>query len=66
MVWVGRLPAGFLIVIWKSKRKWIGVRWGGDIRRVYEIMLRRGVPRSEIASALLKAAPDQARVHNLD
>lgn len=66
MVWVGRTPVGFLIVIWKSKRKSIGFRWGGDIRRVYELMLRRGVARSEIAAALLRAAPEQARAHNLD
>jgi hypothetical protein len=66
MTWVGRTPAGFLIVLWKSKRKFIGFRWGGDIRRVYELMLRRGVPRSEIAAALTRAAPEQARAHKLD
>jgi hypothetical protein len=57
---------GFLILIWKSNRRWIGFRWGGDIRRVYELMLRRGVPRNEIAAALVRAAPVEARAHNLD
>lgn len=66
MVWVGRAPVGFLILIWTAKRRWIGFRPGGDIRRVYEVMLRRGVARSEIAAALVRAAPTDARAHNLD
>lgn len=66
MIWVGRTPVGFLIVVWKSNRRWIGFRWGGDVRRVYEMMLRRGVSRNEIAAALLKAAPAETRAHNLD
>jgi hypothetical protein len=44
----------------------MGFRWGGDIRRVYEVMLRRGVPRNEIAAALVRAAPAEARAHKLD
>ncbi|HYD27844.1 hypothetical protein [Brevundimonas sp.] len=63
---MGRTPVGFVILIWKARRRWIGFRWGGDIRRVYEVMLRRGVPRSEISAALVRAAPAQARAHNLD
>ena len=39
---------------------------GGDIRRVYEVMLRRGVPRNDIAAALVRAAPVEARAHKLD
>ena len=65
MAWVGRTPVGFVILIWKS-RPWMGFQWGGDIRRVYEVMLRRGVPRSQIAAALVRAAPAEARAHNLD
>ena len=66
MIWVGRTPVGFLIVVWKSNRRWIGFRRGGDVRRVYEMMLRRGVSRNEIAAALLRAAPVETRAHNLD
>ncbi|HYC96614.1 hypothetical protein [Brevundimonas sp.] len=66
MTWVGRTPVGFVILIWKSGRRWVGFRWGGDIRRVYEAMLRRGAPRNEIAAALVRAAPAEARAHNLD
>ncbi len=66
MAWVGRTPVGFVILIWKTKRRWIGFRWGRDIRRVYEFMLRRGVPRNVIAAALVRAAPDDARAHKLD
>ena len=66
MAWVGRTPVGFLIVIWTSRRRWIGFRRGGDIRRVYEVMLRRGVPRNDISAALVRAAPAEARAHNLD
>ncbi|HYC73299.1 hypothetical protein [Brevundimonas sp.] len=43
---------------------WISM--GGDIRRVYELMLRRGVPRNEIAAAFVRAAPVEARAHKLD
>lgn len=66
MVWAGRLLVGFLIVIWKPGRRWVGFKWGGDVRRVYETMLRRGVPRNEIAAALVRAAPAEARAHGLD
>lgn len=66
MAWVGRTPVGFVILTWKSKRRWIGFRWGGDIRRVYEVMLRRGIPRNDIAAALVRAAPAEARAHKLD
>ena len=66
MAWVGRTPVGFVILTWKSKRRWIGFRWGGDIRRVYEVMMRRGVPRNEIAAALVRVAPAEARAHKLD
>ncbi|MDI6623643.1 MAG: hypothetical protein QME55_02845 [Brevundimonas sp.] len=66
MAWVGRTPVGFVILIWKSKRRWVGFQWGGDIRRVYEVMLRRGVPRNTIAAALVRAAPAEARAHKLD
>ncbi|WP_300289718.1 hypothetical protein [Brevundimonas sp.] len=55
-----------MILIWKSKRRWVGFQWGGDIRRVYEVMLRRGVPRNTIAAALVRAAPAEARAHKLD
>jgi len=65
MTWVGRTPVGFIMVSLRSKKNWIGFRWGGDVRRVYEVMLRRGVSRTEIVKALKRAAPRQAEKHGL-
>jgi len=65
MTWVGRTPVGFIMVSLRSKKNWIGFRRGGDVRRVYEVMLRRGVSRAEIVKALKRAAPRQAEKHGL-
>ena len=65
MLHIWRTPLGFLVLLWRPGRRWIGMR-GGDIRRVYELLLRRGVARNEIAAALVRAAPAEARAHGLD
>ena len=65
MTWVGRTPVGFVMVSLRSKKNWIGFRWGGDVRRVYEVMLRRGVSRAEIVKALKRAAPRQVEKRGL-
>ncbi|MGZ9099450.1 MAG: hypothetical protein ACXW3O_07080 [Brevundimonas sp.] len=66
MVWVGRTPLGFVMVDGRAGRRWLGFRRGGDLRRVYETLLRRGVPRNHISAALVRAAPAEARAHLLD
>ena len=66
MVRVWRMPFGFLILIWRDRQRWITYRAGGDLRRVYEILARRGVPKNVLRAALVRADPAGARAHSLD
>lgn len=66
MVRVWRVPFGYLIVVWRSKQRWIAFRAVRDLRRVYEILARRGVPKNLVRAALVRANPAEARAHNLD
>lgn len=66
MVKVWRAPFGYVVLIWRKKDKWLGFRRTSDLRRVYELLARRGVPRALSAAALAKANPKQARLHKFD
>lgn len=66
MVKVWRAPFGYVVLIWRTKDKYLGFRFADDIRRIYEFLARRGVPRSLSASALTRADPKQAKLHKFD
>ena len=66
MVRVWRVPFGFLILIWRDRQRWIAFKAVNDLRRVYEILARRGVPKTLLRAALVRADPTGARAHNLD
>lgn len=66
MVKVWRAPFGYVVLIWRKKDKWFGFRRASDLRRIYEFLARRGVPRALSAPALAKADPSQARLHKFD
>ena|GEM_PF-1705372 len=66
MVRVWRVPFGYLILIWRAQQRWFAFRPVADLRRVYEILARRGVPKNLLRAALVRANPAEARAHNLD
>lgn len=66
MVRVWRVPFGYMILIWRSQQRWIAYKPVRDLRRVYEILARRGVPKNLTRAALVRANPAEARAHNLD
>lgn len=66
MVRVWRVPFGYLILIWRDRQRWIAFKAVSDLRRVYEILARRGVPKNILRAALVRANPAEARAHNLD
>lgn len=66
MVRVWRVPFGYLILIWRDRQRWVAFRAVRDLRRVYEILARRGVPKNLLRAALVRANPVEARAHNLD
>lgn len=66
VVRVWRVPFGYLILIWRKQQRWVAFRPVRDLRRVYEILTRRGVPKNMIRVALVRANPAEARAHNLD
>ncbi len=66
MVRVWRVPFGYLILIWRTQQRWFAYRPVSDLRRVYEILARRGVPKNLLREALSRANPAEARAHNLD
>ncbi|WP_420478015.1 hypothetical protein [Brevundimonas sp. FT23028] len=55
-----------MIIIWRAKQRWVAFRPVQDLRRVYEILSRRGVPKNLVREALTRADPAGARAHNLD
>ncbi len=66
MVRVWRVPFGYMIIIWRAKQRWFAFKPVQDLRRVYEILTRRGVPKNLVREALTRANPAEARAHNLD
>jgi hypothetical protein len=66
LVRVWRIPFGYLIVVWRRKQRWVSVRATSDLRRVYEALARRGVPKNLTRAALYRANPAQARAYDLD
>ncbi|MDQ8028297.1 MAG: hypothetical protein REJ23_06195 [Brevundimonas sp.] len=55
-----------MILIWRAKQRWLAFRPVQDLRRVYEILARRGVPKNLVREALTRANPAEAKAHNLD
>ncbi|WP_168196784.1 hypothetical protein [Brevundimonas sp. M20] len=55
-----------MIIIWRAKQRWFAFKPVQDLRRVYEILTRRGVPKNLVREALTRANPAEARAHNLD
>ena len=66
MVRVWRVPFGYLILIWRERNRWLAFKPVTDLRRVYETLARRGVPKNMMRNALVRANPVQARAFNLD
>lgn len=66
MVRVWRVPFGYMIIIWRAKQRWFAFKPVQDLRRIYEILTRRGVPKNLVREALTRANPVEARAHNLD
>ncbi|RZJ41930.1 MAG: hypothetical protein EON86_08505 [Brevundimonas sp.] len=60
------MPFGYLILIWRDRQRWIAFKAVSDLRRVYETLARRGVPKNLLRAALVRADPAGARAHNLD
>lgn len=66
MARVSKAPFGYLVMVTQNGRRWIGYRRTGDLRRVYELLARRGVPKKVSYAALTRADPKQARIHGMD
>ncbi|WP_291832195.1 hypothetical protein [Brevundimonas sp.] len=60
------MPFGYLILIWRDRNRWIAFKPVSDLRRFYEILALRGVPKNLSRAALAKANPAEARAYNLD
>lgn len=66
MVRVWRVPFGYIILIWRERNRWVAYKPSTDLRRIYETLARRGVPKNLTRAALARANPKEARAYNLD
>ncbi|GAA0644514.1 hypothetical protein [Brevundimonas lenta] len=66
MVRVWRVPFGYLILIWRARTRWVAYKPATDLRRIYETLARKGVPKNLTRAALVRANPAEARAYNLD